>query len=115
MRRTLALTLLLATAACGVAGVGGFDRYDGRWVADVAPRVGCGSLRVAIDVDGHQLSGSAESDQGVLQIKGRVDDHGTAAITEDGKPGRLRFAGENFTTRLPGDACGREVTGNRGG
>lgn len=110
MRPLLAVPfLLLPLAGCG------FDRYDGRWVADVPPRANCCPVRVALDIDGHQVAGTAEDCNAVQPIRGKVSDQGSAALTVAGKPATAHFAGDNFETALPTDACGRKVVGNRGG
>lgn len=115
MRTILRLLLALPLAGCGMAGIGGMDKFDGRWVADVGPRPGCCPVRVVLDVDGHGLAGSAEDCHGIQTITGHVERDGSALLKVGGKPGHLNFSGEDFAAPLPGDACGRVARGNRGG
>jgi hypothetical protein len=51
----------------------------------------------------------------VDQISGKIDAQGTARISLGGAPGNVSFAGENFQALVPGDACKRQMVGNRGG
>jgi hypothetical protein len=93
----------------------GFDKYDGRWVANVPPAGDCCPSRVVMDVDGHSLVGSVEDCTGVAGIKGKVQDSGQATLDMNGKSGSAQFNGVNFTASVPSDRCGRAVVGNRGG
>ncbi len=112
--RSINLTILMSLCALPV-GACGFDRYDGRWVADVPPAQNCCPTRVVMDIDGHKISGQTEDCHGVLAVGGKVDGQGGAHITVAGVAGTATFNGENFDASLPGDACHRRVLGNRGG
>jgi len=110
------LLLCLPLLALGLPlGACSFDRYDGRWVADVPPGRNCCPTRIVMDIDGHKVRGSAEDCHGVDQISGKIDAQGTARISLGGAPGNVSFAGENFQALVPGDACKRQMVGNRGG
>jgi hypothetical protein len=113
----IAAALALCTAPlCGCSMVGmGFDKYDGRWVANVPPSGNCCPSRVVLDVDGHGLTGSVEDCNGVTTVSGKVADDGQAALNGGGGHGSVQFSGVNFTASIPGDRCGRAVVGNRGG
>ncbi len=112
--RLIARTMLSALLAAPL-GACGFDRYDGRWVADVGPGRDCCPTRIAMDIDGHKIKGVTEDCHGVLQVGGKIESDGTAHITVAGDKGTAHFAGESFDAVLPGDRCARHVIGNRGG
>jgi len=107
---------LLVSPLCGCSVVGmGFDKYDGRWVANVPPAGDCCPTHVVLDVDGHEIVGSVEDCNGVASLKGTVQDSGHATVDMSGKQGTVQFSGVNFTATVPNDRCGRAVVGNRGG
>ena len=108
-RLTAACLLTAPLAACG------FDKFDGRWVANVPPTAECCPSHVLVDVDGHKFSGSVDDCNGTQILEGHVDGQGQATLHTQGKTADVKFAGVNFTTTLPGDRCRRVVTGNRGG
>jgi hypothetical protein len=114
--RLTAYCLLAAVVASPLGGCGiSFDRYDGRWVANLPPAHDCCPTRVVMDIDGHKITGQSEDCHGVLAVGGKVDAQGTARITVAGAKGTANFSGENFDGALPGDVCGRHMVGNRGG
>ena len=109
--RPLAAAALLAAPLCGC----GFDKFDGRWVANVPPTGDCCPSRVIMDVDGHEMQGSVEDCNGVATMEGRVDGQGQATLHMHGQQAPVTFSGVNFTTTVPSDRCKRTVVGNRGG
>ena len=104
----------LALAAGPLAGCG-FDRYDGRWVANVPPSANCCPSRVVMDVDGHKFQGAVENCDGVTAMEGHVDAQGQATAHMQGKTSAVTFSALNFSGPVPGDRCGRQMVGNRGG
>ncbi len=109
--RSVAGAALLAAPLGGC----GFDKYDGRWVANVPPAGTCCPSKVVLDVDGHEVQGTVSDCNGVSGMEGHVDGSGAATMHQHGQTSQVTFSGVNFTTTVPSDRCGRTVTGNRGG
>jgi hypothetical protein len=112
-----AAILRLSAAALLAAPLGGcsFDKFDGRWVANVPPAGNCCPSRVVMDVDGHKFNGSVEDCDGATTMQGHVDAQGNAKLHLHGQDAAVHFGDVNFTTTLPNDRCQRPVLGNRGG
>lgn len=109
MRPLLCLCLILPLGACG------FDKYDGRWTANVPPAPNCCPMRVVLDVDGHKVTGSYEDCDGAAPLGGHVNGAGTATLHAQGRATQVQFTDVNFQTAIPADRCKRAVEGNRGG
>jgi hypothetical protein len=92
-----------------------FDKYDGRWVANVAPTAKCCPMRVVMDVDTHKFTGSVEDCDGAQVLSGHVNGKGDATLHMHGQNAEVHFGDVNFTTSMPNDRCHRPIVGNRGG
>ena len=114
--RSAAAVALLAASLGGCSTVGlGFDKYDGRWVANVPPSGNCCPSRVVMDVDGHKFQGSVEDCNGVTVLEGHVENDGQATLHMKGQSAPVKFSNVNFSTVVPLDRCHRMVMGNKGG
>ncbi len=114
--RSAAAVALLAASLGGCSTVGlGFDKYDGRWVANVPPSGNCCPSRVVMDVDGHKFQGSVEDCNGVTVLEGHVENDGQATLHMKGQSAPVKFSNVNFSTVVPLDRCHRTVMGNKGG
>lgn len=109
MRAPVILALLLPLAGCG------FDKFDGRWTANVPPAATCPPLRVVLDVDGHKITGTYEDSDGAGPLGGHIDASGSATLHSQGRSTTAHFTELNFQTTIPADRCKRPVAGNRGG
>jgi hypothetical protein len=110
-----ALAILAAPlGACSTVGLG-FDKFDGRWVANVPPAGNCCPSRVVMDVEGHKFQGTVEDCDGVTALEGHVDDNGQGTLHMKGQQAPVKFSGVNFSTVVPLDRCRRTVMGNLGG
>jgi hypothetical protein len=113
MRRLMCL--LIAVPLAAPLGGCGFEKYDGRWVADIGPTANCCPARIYMDVDGHKITGQSEDCHGIVLVGGKIDEHGVAHVNAGGAKGTIDFNAENFDSVLPGDVCKRRMVGNRGG
>jgi hypothetical protein len=109
LRLSAGALLTAALAGCS------FDKFDGRYVANVPPAGNCCPARVVMDVDGHKFTGTVEDCDSAVPLQGHEDKGGNGVIHVAGKDGTVHFTDINFTASLPTDRCKRPIVGNKGG
>jgi len=90
--------------------------FDGRWIANVPPKLDCSPSRLTLDIRGGAIAGNVINSEGVFALVGEVDAAGRGIIRIGQVAGVVRFTGHRFVADYPNLRCGlRHAVGFRAG